>query len=481
MKRVLLLGVGTPGYIRSLRHHGPGLRTEHFAWALRKAGLELLVLNVFPGEEVPPVQPQVRTQGLAPPTLYVRERDLLGETVVKAIHSFSPDCVVGASVYASNLALRLDLGLPLWADIFGDFMAEAQAKAVATSDEWALVHFWSLLRPVLEQADRYSAVSEAQASALKGQLGLAGRLGRATAGEALVSVLPCATRPARQQPRVGFLRPSRLPEAAFVALWSGGFNTWCDVDLLFNGLERAMQELPALHFVATGGSIPGHDERTHAQALKRAKSSRFSDRMHFLGWLEDEDATAVVDDADIGVVIERDLYERELGSENRVVQWAARGVPSVTTARSPLGASMVAAGAAAAVSSSNAQGLAEALLRVGKDPALLAELSTAARTWAKEHADPDRSALRLVEWCQAPKRAGDHKGVRLIQVGLLSKPETAVEFLEAYLSRLSLGQLAFRTSRWVFRRMGSKAVAAWRRLSGAGARRVGVRDGSKIS
>ncbi len=58
------------------------------------------------------------------------------------------------------------------------------------------------------------------------------------------------------------LRGRLASEGDFVVLWSGGYNTWTDVDTLFAGLIKAMKEEPRLRFVSIGGAIPGRDEQT---------------------------------------------------------------------------------------------------------------------------------------------------------------------------------------------------------------------------
>ncbi|MFT4570078.1 MAG: glycosyltransferase involved in cell wall biosynthesis [Hyphomicrobiaceae bacterium] len=483
MSRVLLIGVGTPGYTSALRHHGPGLRTEHFANALIASGAQVLVVSVFPGADAPPV-PQLEVSGPSSlatlttlTTLTVAELDFSSSAVRQHIDAFGPDCVVGATVYAAKLALDLELGLPLWADVFGDLMAEAQAKAFATGDDWALVHFWTLLRPVLEKADRFSAVSCEQASALIGQLGVAGRLSSATASQRLVEVVPCAAKASCAPAGAAVLRGKKVPENAFVVLWSGGFNTWCDVDVLFDALALIMDEAANVYFVATGGAIPGHDEQTHARAIARVRMSRHRDRIHLLGWVAASEASEIAREADIGIVVERDLYERQLGSENRVVRWAAQGLPTVSTARSPLGRALVLAGAGLAASPANANGVANAVLRCVGEPDLAVAMGAKASQWAIAEADMSTTAEPLVRWCANPVRAGDNTGApRLLTIGLLSRPETAIEFLEAYLARLSLAQLGHRTARWLVRRLLASSTQLVRKMVGAGAKSSPVEE-----
>jgi glycosyltransferase involved in cell wall biosynthesis len=448
MSRVLLVGVGLPGYVAGSRHHGPGFRTEQFARGLAADGTELLVLAVLGQGETAP-----RDEVVVPfETVFASERALARGELDARIAAFAPDCVVGAGAYASSLAAGLAREVPMWADVFGDLMAEAQSKALATGDDWALVHFWNLLRTVLSRADRFSAVSGPQASALVGQLGLAGRLSAATAGEALVHVLPCAAPMTVASPVRG-LRGELVPADAFVVLWSGGFNTWCDVDLLFGGLELALEREPRLHFVATGGAIPGHDERTNAEALARCRRSRDRDRLHLLDWIPSEAVAGLTAEADVGIVVERALYERELGSENRVVRWAAAGLPTVTTARSPLGRALVADAAAFEIAPPTPEALASVLVAAAADPDDVRRRGERAQRWARENASIEGTTEALVAWCRAPRRAADARQPRLIEIGLLSSPDSAVEFLEAYLSRLSLAQVSYRSLRWLARRL----------------------------
>ena len=58
------------------------------------------------------------------------------------------------------------------------------------------------------------------------------------------------------------MRGRLVPEDAFVVLWSGGYNVWSDIETLLQGLEKAMDEQPSIHFLSTGGAISGHDDAT---------------------------------------------------------------------------------------------------------------------------------------------------------------------------------------------------------------------------
>jgi glycosyltransferase involved in cell wall biosynthesis len=243
---------------------------------------------------------------------------------------------------------------------------------------------------------------------------------------------------------------------AFVVGWSGSFNTWCDVETAFAGLEAAMAEVPSLVFLATGGAVAGHDERSYAAFTSRVRASAFRDRFRLLGWVGDATARACMRTADVGLVVERDLYERRLGSENRVVHWMSAGVPCVTTALSELGRSLVARGLAYEARPGDPASLAQALVAAAADRAGARAMGEACRTECEQRYGYSSTAHPLVEWCREPRAAADHGRERMVAIGSLTEPRAMVHLLEAYLDELTLGQVAFRAFRWLLRRPGRR-------------------------
>lgn len=455
MSRVLLLAMGVPSFVPWARHAGPGLRASHFAKALALAGHDVFVVAVVGEGETAP-----DATGSEIPVAFVTEKRLFDEALRRRLDAFAPDAVVGVTAYAASLAARLRLDAPLWADVFGDLMAEAQAKAARSGSDWSIVHFWTLMRGVLESADRFSAVSGAQAHALVGQLGLAGRLSARTAGEDLVAVIPCAAEaPAASADRAKARAALGLPSDAFVLLSSGGVNTWCDVDTLAAGVADAMRRDPRVHLLVTGGAIPGHDEESMPRLL-RGLAAADATRVHLLGWIDSCRLPAVYAAADLGLHVEEKLYERELGAENRVVEWLAHGLPLATTALSETGRELVREGLAIAVKPGDAGDLAEAILRAAASPEERHETARRGAQWAASARGLEDTAAPLLRWCAAPRAARDRDGARLVRLGLLSHPETSVEMLEAYVAALPLREVARRGTRWVLRRALSAARGA---------------------
>jgi glycosyltransferase involved in cell wall biosynthesis len=506
VSRILVVGAGVPALVRADRHAGPGLRSAHFAAAIAAAGHDVLLLAVLGEDEaVPAAFPRARQEpgaqepgahepawtadsapeGAAashwPRIEFVRERDLASPAVRARVARFAPDAVVGATAYASALAARLRLEVPLWADVFGDLMAEAQAKAARTSSDWSLVHFWTLLRTVLERGDRFSAVSQAQSHALVGQLGLAGRLSSRTTGEELVSVIPCAAEARRRTPdraqasretgtggssqrRCGAGEQRRHARRAlgvadddFVLLVSGGVNTWCDVETLCTALALALEAEPRLRVVVTGGAIPGHDETSHAELDDRLAGLPAA-RVTQLGWIDSERLPDVYAAADLGLHVEKPIYERRLGAENRVVEWLAHGLVCVTTAESESGAAFVGEGLSLGAPAGDPAALAAVVVAAAGDAGreeaarILLEARRRGPDWTARERSYAATAGPLVRWCAAPCFARDRDGARLLQLGLVSQPETSAEMLEAYVAGLPMREIARRGVRWLLRR-----------------------------
>src|SRR5690606_18542702 len=127
-----------------------------------------------------------------------------------------------------------------------------------------LAHFWSRQRTVLRRADKISVSGHKQMYAVIGELGALGRLGYRNAAHNFCSYVPIAADPMFLDIDLPVtdkvFRGSLFPDDAFAVLWTGGYNTWTDIKALAAALTLAMEQVPRLRFVSTGGAIPGHNE-----------------------------------------------------------------------------------------------------------------------------------------------------------------------------------------------------------------------------
>lgn len=453
MSRLVVVGIDGVNGLEGPADLGPARRTRQFASALSGAGHEVLVLRLADG--VTADRPLAgwggglgggRLEALAMSV----QRFSRGEGQ-EQIRKFAPDAVVAATVHASSLAADAVAGhVPLWVDVFGDAMAEAQAKAARDGHDLALARYWGALVSALDRGDHFSAVSQAQAHSLVGQLGLAGRLTATLAGSEMVSIIPCGAE--RVEADTGSSPiDGRVPKDAFVVLFSGSFNTWCDVVTMSAGIEAAMETSPDIHVVVTGGAVPGHDERTYEEFCRQVSASHHRGRIHILGWIERSRLAGLYARADIGLNVERASYERALGAENRIVEWLWHGIPAVTTALSEPGRELVERGLAFAVRQGDSEGLGRLLVELSRDRERVEQVGARCANHAERTCSYAVTAAPLIEWCGSPRRI-DRGGERRLRVALASEPQALSGLLEAYLAEIPAHRLAYRSIRWLWRR-----------------------------
>jgi glycosyltransferase involved in cell wall biosynthesis len=427
MTRILVAGLSPLPFENARMSYGPGIRTWQLAWSLARAGHQVRVRAMrAPGYD----------HGAAP------DRETRGDVEIervsdvafldpwrmrRAVREVRPEALVGASLYGSAALAPVAAGLPFWADEFGHAMAEAQAKAALEGRNWPVAHTWSLLAPVLRSADRLSVVSERQRYAAIGELGAAGRLTAETCGYEFVAVIPCALVPPGETPpppgpRERWVRGRLVPEDAFVVLWSGGFNVWSDVETLVTGLEAAMSREPRVRFVATGGPVAGLDSSTWERFRELVARSPHRERFHLEGWVPGDRVTSYVEEADLGVLADRPIYEGLLGSKNRVLQWMGAGLPVLYNRIGDLGDQLAERELGLTFPPGDATALAERVGWAAGHGAEVRQMAERARAVACGELTFEATARPLVEWAAAPRRApdaarrvrgpGDHAGLR---------------------------------------------------------------------
>jgi len=413
--RILLCGLCPLPFENERKSYAPGVRTWMFALPLRDAGHEVRIF----ARRIPFVYPPET------PAISHFERDGIeitsvewsaGEDFVhlrRILEEFSPDAVVGANVYGSYDACRLDLTVPIWADMNGHVMAEAQAKAFIASDNRYLSHFWGMVRTIMPRGDVFSSVSNHQRFAMIGELGAFGRLTSETVGYEFVHMIENGMDPEPLEHRNTVLRGSKVPGNAFVVLWSGGYNVWVDVDTLFAGLELAMAQDPTIYFVSTGGMIDGHDESTYPYFQELIEGSPHRDRYVLLGWRPKEEVTDYYFEADIGISIDRYMYEGLLGSKNRILDWFRAGLPTLAGELSEITTVLREKGIGFTYPLGDPEALGRSLVELASDRDRVQEVGRRAREYAKECLTFHATVRPLVHWASAPRHAPDFETQRI--------------------------------------------------------------------
>jgi glycosyltransferase involved in cell wall biosynthesis len=433
-RRVLLLGAGPLPAAGTRSAPGVANRLWHFAQPLIAAGHDCLLVTLesggmAAGELRLENAPARETQGRPWRTLAM---EVAGEATPEGLlalaRAFAPQRVIGAGTLlagAHAVACGAAAGAPAWVDLFGDPLAEIQAKAEVqgaafNADELVIV--WRLVLRVLGGGAAFSSVSRRQADALLGQLALVGRLGeidfaqsvrRYEAACPVIHTLPCCVErlePPTALERDGWLARQGVPAAARIALWSGGFNAWADPATLVAGCELAMDRDPELWLVATGGGLGDYLEQVFDTFTALVRRSRHAARMRALGWLPLDEAQQWLAAAQVGVIVDRPCGETRLGARNRLLVHAAAAQPIVATRGCEAVGDMAADGALLAVEPGNAAALAEAIGAVLNDPTHAQTLGMAGQRFCADHYTFAATADPVLAWVagEADARANNN-------------------------------------------------------------------------
>ena len=410
MSRLLILGVSPLPFESTLRSFGPGTRTWQLTEPLLTDGHEIVLVGMRIPETYPAETPPEISETRDRLTYHSIDGELYFQSrYVQRVHDeLRPDAVIFAHAAASYSDSVVETPAPIWIDLCGHVMAEAQAKAAVYHDDSYLDYFFHKMLVSLFRGDVFSTVSDAQRWALIGELGLAGRLNSLTNGVDLAHTIPCGAEEEDYRHERKVLRGVDVGDDDFVVLWSGGFNTWTDVDTMFAGLSWAMDREPSLRFVATGGQIDGHDEITYPRFVDAIAASPHRDRFILKGWLPRELVPNYYFEADVGINCEKDIYEVRLGSKHRILDWSRASLPVVSTRVTELSDAVEEDGVGFVCSAGDPEALGRAILRAVERRAELPELGREFKSAMRRRFGFRATTTSLRAWAAAPTFAPDH-------------------------------------------------------------------------
>jgi glycosyltransferase involved in cell wall biosynthesis len=462
MTKVLVLGMAPLSFENQPHVFGPSLRTWQFVQPLLDDGHEVCLCScrIYGAyDEKEASLPITTIEKGALVYHHMDQATFERQDTVQGIHDrFSPDCIVGATVYPSSRAVRLRTSKPIWIDVYGDLMSEAQAKAYVFDNDHYLFHFWSMNKPILENGDIYSSVSNRQKYALMGQLATVGRLNKHSMGYDFVHVIPCGIekRKFRHERRV--LRGIHVDDEDFAILWNGGFNTWTDVNTLFQALEMAMTRNHHIRFVCAGAEIPGHDEITYKSFTRLVENSKLRGNFVLLGWVHPSEIHNYYFEADVGINVDRPCYEAVLGSRNRILGWLQAGLPVLTTDLTELGQILKDSGIATTCRPNSPKELARSILQLAGHPSLLRKSREARKRFVFQNFTYEKTTAPLREWVRNPSLSPDH-GMRipLNQPPPPQPPPGLWDSFQALAEAEGIGVACSRSIRWLLRKMSMQA------------------------
>ncbi len=408
-KRVLVLGIAPLPEDNTTKIHGSCMRTLQFIDPLLEEGhiVHLVAMRITGLEES--FQREVRVQKGNLTYISVDEVACFrSDEYLQCQHDeFQPDCIIGVNAFPSTRAVQLRTQCPVWADINGYSMGEAQTKAYREGDDLYVGHNWNQQKPALERADKFSSASDLQRHILVGELGTVGRLNRYTMGYNFVHTVPEGRKETPivltdNNPRWTEFRPED-----FLVLWSGGYNLWCDVDTMFAGLERAMAQESRIHFVSTGGIIDGVDEKTYPHFQEMVSRSQFSDRFHLKGWIPFEQVPDYFLCSDIGINVDAQCYESMYGARNRITDMMRAGLPILTTLGTEISRLVGEAQCGLTFPIGNAEALSEALLYAAHHSDEMRLMGNAGKDYFQKYYTFRETIKPVLQWVSSPSHAPD--------------------------------------------------------------------------
>lgn len=414
MSNVLVMGVGPLPHEDSEKLHAPGLRTWQIADLLAQRRHHVTIAIIEFGDFQPGKkgEPANKREDLGNNMTLVRlryqpEQAIPALNTLRLANRFS--CIISTTDIMNALAVQIDGNLPLWLDYNGDPFAEKQLQGLVHGNDATLLDQWKLYLKGLAHGDRFSCASTMQRHAIIGQLAFSGRLNQHTCGEDLVHTIPnCSRAMDRQMRKRNFgVKGHMIPQSAFMVLWTGGYNTWCDPTTLFHGLRLAMESDELIHFVSTGGGIAGHNTRSFDDFMALVESSPLSDRFHFIGWRATDEVVSIYQQADVTVCVDRYSVEGELGTRTRLVDWLQFDLPIVTTNLCELTHQLADRELIETFPIGSAEGLKDALLRVRANPSAAKQRAQKARQFFEKAYMEEEAFAPLLSWAASPAHAGD--------------------------------------------------------------------------
>ena len=415
MSKIAIIGTGPLQEEGVCVFSGQCLRTWHFTRPLLEAGHEIHLITHPINDRsfnryTDPVCRPAKYKGLKYQSLQTNTETLILREVERQLKMFRPDAILGINPFPAALACRQRYRAPVWADMNGYVLAEGQTHCHLHRSDERLEHFWRMEKEVVRRADRISTVSRIQRHATLGELALMGRLNRFTRNHPFVTFIPNAVseRYARFTPPTPHLRGQTIPQNSFMLLWSGGFNTWTDIDTLFTALESLMKDHTELHFVSTGGVIAGHDEKTYVRFQQMVQKSSYVERYHLLGWVEAEVVDALYGESDLGINIDSENYETLFGARNRLTNMMACGLPVMTTRGTEFSQDIETARTGLVTPIGDVALMIESIREALSNPTKLKRIGRKGRKWVLETFSYEATTREILEWLEDPAWAPDN-------------------------------------------------------------------------
>ncbi|HEU4322446.1 MAG TPA: glycosyltransferase [Roseiflexaceae bacterium] len=276
-----------------------------------------------------------------------------------------------------------------------------------------------VLRYLLGLGDFFVCASEEQRAYWMGALTLAGRLSPPSYADdrtlrRLIDLAPfglSSEPPQHTRPVLKGVVPGIGPDDT-VLLWGGGIWEWFDPPTLLRAMVTVGQQRPDIKLFFLGRGHPNTRDvpemQMYERTLQLADELGLRDRTVFFNteWVPYAERQNYLLEADIGVSTHFDSTETDFSFRTRILDYLWAGLPMVVSGGDTLSELVCEQGLGAVVAPGDADGLAEAILRLAAEPD--ARASRAERmAQVRERFTWERTLAPLVAFCRNPYHAAD--------------------------------------------------------------------------
>jgi glycosyltransferase involved in cell wall biosynthesis len=298
-------------------------------------------------------------------------------------------------------------------DIYGDVITIMQAANFHHRTNRGLPTTIKFNWKVLLRGDIFSVCGMPQKHMLVGELAMTGRLNYLTFGYEFVrNILPGAAPldldPLARESR-NLLGDLNISKDDFVVLWAGGYNTWTDVQTLFNGLEWAIEQNSSIHFVSVGANTYQAKDNTYDQLIELIRKSNHRKHYHMLGWRPWVEIPQYYAESDMGINIDALHYETIYGTRTRLLEMISVGLPVITSLGSELSYILKNQQIAMTFEIQDWKSLGEHILTLSRNPGELDKMAKKSLHYARNDLSFASTMEPLREWVKDPRVAPDRE------------------------------------------------------------------------
>jgi hypothetical protein len=146
---------------------------------------------------------------------------------------------------------------------------------------------------------------------------------------------------------------------------------------------------------------------TYPRFLEMIAGSKFKDNFVMNGWIAGEDVPNYYFEADIGINIDKNIYEVKLGSKSRILDWMRAGLCVLSSNVCELTEIMQNENAGYTFLPQSPKDLAEKILYLLSDPLAVKKTAARGRQFGMENFNFDITTKKLQDWAARPVFAPD--------------------------------------------------------------------------